>query len=99
MLAAIEEIEQFARGMNAAALAADVKTLRAVMANFAIIGEAARHVPDDVAARFPDVPWRQMRDMRNWVVHVYFSVDPDIILTTIRTDLPETARALRRMLD
>ena len=41
---------------------------------FGIIGEAARHVPDEVAVAHPELPWAEMRAMRNVVVHEYFGV-------------------------
>ncbi|MBA4157910.1 MAG: DUF86 domain-containing protein [Gemmatimonadetes bacterium] len=44
------------------------------MRNFQIIGEAARHVPEEIVARHSGVPWAQMRGMRNVVVHEYSSV-------------------------
>ena len=99
MLTAIREIEELTRGMDTSAPAADTKTLRAVTASFASIGKAARRVPDDVVERCPAVSWRQMRDMRNWVVHVYFSVDPDILYETVRPHLPPRARVPQRILD
>ena len=98
-LEAVEEIFEFTSGMDASALAADAKTLKAVLANFAIIGEAATHLPEEVTNRYPDVPWRAMRTMRNFVIHAYFSVEPAIVRETIRSDLPDLAARLRAILD
>ena len=98
-LEAVEEIFEFTSGMDASALAADAKTLKAVLANFAIIGEAATHLPEEVTNRYPDVPWRAMRTMRNFVIHAYFSVEPAIVWETIRSDLPDLAARLRAILD
>ena len=69
---------------------------KAVLADLTIIGEAARHVPRDVCISHPDVPWAEMRDMRNFVVHGYFRADAAIVWRTIQQDLPPTASALRR---
>ncbi len=99
MLEAIEEIFEFTSGMDATALAADAKTLKAVLADFAIIGEAATHLPEEVTNLYPDVPWRAMRAMRNFVIHAYFSVEPAIVSETIRNDLPDLAARLRTILD
>jgi uncharacterized protein with HEPN domain len=46
----------------------------AVLRNLAVSGEAAAHVPDAVADAHPEAPWRDMADMRNFVVHEYFGV-------------------------
>ena len=45
MLDAIAEIEQFCAGMTFDNFSADRKTLKAVSADFAILGEAAANIP------------------------------------------------------
>ena len=55
----------------------------AVLHNFTLIGEASRHVPAEMKARFPNVAWEDMSDMRNLVVHEYFGVDLIIVWQTI----------------
>jgi uncharacterized protein with HEPN domain len=97
IVAAAEEILAFTAGMDLEAFAADPRTQKAVLADFAIIGEAARHLPDEFCDAHPDIPWQDMRDMRNFVVHVYFSVEPAVVWDTIRNDLPGLAQALRAL--
>ena len=55
--------------------------------NFEIMGEAARHVPPEVEAHHPQVPWHQMRAMRNELVHGYFGVNLAIAWDAIHNDL------------
>lgn len=98
ILAAIDEISTFVNGMDLSTFAADTKTLKAVLANFTIIGEAARQIPDDLCERRPSIPWRQMRDMRNIIVHVYFAVEPSIVWSTIHNDLPSLKTQLGALL-
>jgi len=98
-LDAVEEVFEFTSGMDEGELAADAKTLKAVLANLAIIGEAATHLPEEITNRHPDVPWRAMSAMRNFVIHAYFSVEPAIVWETIRKDLPALATRLRDILD
>jgi len=40
-----------------------------------------------------------MRAMRNRLVHVYFSVDPNIVWDTIQNDLSPLVEPLKRLLD
>jgi len=98
ILTAIQEIETFIGGMAFDDFRDDAKTLKAVLANFAIIGEAARHVPDDVCAVHADIPWKSMRAMRNFVVHVYFGVEPAIVWKTVHDDLPKLRRQLEQII-
>ena len=78
---------------------ADDKTIDAVVRNFGIIGEAARHVPSHLQKRYPRIPWSQMRGMRNVVVHEYSGVSTRIIWRTVTENLPPLAPLLQDLLD
>lgn len=56
-------------------------------------------IPDHVKAQFPNVPWRDIRDMGNLVVHRYWGVDADRLWDTVKNDLPLLAIALRNVLE
>jgi uncharacterized protein with HEPN domain len=98
ILEAIHEIQAFVAGMTYAQFQGDAKSIKAVIADFTIIGEAARHVPDEVVTQHPEVPWGVMVAMRNRMVHVYFSVDPQILWDTIYNDLPLLVQPLEHLL-
>jgi uncharacterized protein with HEPN domain len=78
---------------------ADQRTAEAVQFNFIVIGEAARNIPDDVVARHPELPWREMRGLRNVVAHGYFHVSLAILWQTITTDLAPLVEPLQALLD
>jgi uncharacterized protein with HEPN domain len=44
-----------------------------------IISEAVRHLPDELLARHPGVPWAQIKAIGNKVRHEYHRVEPKII--------------------
>lgn len=94
MLQAIEYIEKFAAGLDSESFQASPIARFAVISNLAIIGEAANHLPEEVRQLRPDIPWRDVRDMRNLIVHQYFEVDVSIIWQTIQDDLPLLKDAL-----
>ena len=79
IIEAIENALEYTAGMTFEQFAADRKTIDAVVRNLMIIGEAATHLPEDLCEKYPDLPWREMRDMRNIVVHEYFGVDNLIV--------------------
>jgi uncharacterized protein with HEPN domain len=66
-------------------------------ADLIVIGEAAGRIPPEVMSAHPDVPWQRMKGMRNWVVHVYFDVDPKVLWDTIQHDLPPLIEPLREL--
>lgn len=99
ILEAAEKIGRYTAGLTYDEFAADEKVIDAVLRNVEIIGEAARHVPDEVTIRYPAVPWRRMRAMRNIVIHSYRRVDLKIVWDTLRSGVPELAPLLRQLLN
>jgi uncharacterized protein with HEPN domain len=99
MLVAIERIESYVAGLDNAAFFADQKTIDAAVRNFEIIGEAANQLSDDFRLSHPDVPWSQVRGMRNRLIHDYAMVDVEILWQTIQHDLPSLKAALQRILE
>lgn len=53
-----------------------------------IVGEAATRVPDKVRACYPEVPWPEIVNMRNRLIHGYDAVDLDIVWAVVKDDLP-----------
>ena len=49
--------------------------------------------------RYPDVPWHQMRGLRNILVHRYFGVDLGIIWQTLQEDVLPLVPQLQHILD
>ncbi len=97
ILGAISAIEAYVKGMSYEDFIADRKTVDAVIRNMIIIGEAASHVPEDIFANYPEVPWNDMRAMRNFVVHEYFGVSDKILWDTVQVDLPPLVAGFRRI--
>ena len=99
ILAAVDAILQYTGGMDRTTFAGDRRTVDAVVRNLIVIGEAAAHVPDDVVAAHPQIPWTRMRGMRNLAVHEYFGLDPDILWGTVTGNLPGLIPELRRLIE
>ena len=52
------------------------------------IGELAKHLSDDFIESHPQIPWRQIKGMRDWFAHQYLSMDNDIIWSVAKDDIP-----------
>jgi uncharacterized protein with HEPN domain len=98
ILDAISKIQSYTTGMDYNSFRTDEKTVDAVVRNFQIIGEAARYIPAEVEARWTQLPWADMRDMRNVVIHEYFGVSRAILWQTIVDDLPPFPALLQQIL-
>ena len=84
-------------GMEKPAFFADKRTQQAVIMNLVIIGEAATRVMSEFpefASAHLDIPWRNMRGMRNRIAHGYFDIDLDQVWETTQTSLPELSEKL-----
>lgn len=99
ILTAAQKIQRYTEGMSFAQFAEDEKTIDATLRNLIVIGEAAANVPDGAASRFPDLPWAEMKGMRNIVIHEYFGVSLAIIWHTITDDIPDLQRALEQAIE
>lgn len=85
---AVTKIQQYTHNMTFNDFAGDQKTVDAVVRNIEIIGEAARHVPEQIRHRYAHMPWDEMRAVRNVVAHEYFGISLPILWETIQQDLP-----------
>ena len=97
ILESIEGIQNYVSGMSLDDFLRDQRTIDAVVRRFTIIGEAASHVPDVICKKSPEVPWIDMRAMRNFVVHEYFGVSDIIVWNTVQDDLPSVVEPLERL--
>lgn len=72
-------------------------TYDATLRNLELIGEAATHIPDDVRAAHPAVPWRLVVATRNRLIHGYLGIDDDTLWSIVRDDVPDLLRQLEAM--
>ena len=66
----------------------DGKTIDAVVRNIEIIGEAAKHLSEEIKIKNPEIPWKAITGMRDKLVHDYFGVDTLFVWNTVRQDIP-----------
>ena len=91
----------FVEGLTKEAFLADKRTQQAVIMGLIILGEAATKVMDGYAAftrAHPEVPWRNMRGMRNRIAHGYFDINLDVVWDTVNEDLPPLATEIENIL-
>ncbi len=94
----IRKIEKYTRGSNFDKFSKDEKLIDAVVRNLSVIGEAVRSIPRHMKAKNPDMAWKEVKGMRNKVVHEYFGIDEEILWKTIQEDLPVFKKQIARLL-
>lgn len=98
MLNAARKIVAYVEGLTFEGFARDEKTFDAVIRQLTILGEAATHVPEEIVSRTSDIPWFEIRGMRNIVVHEYFGVNSRIVWETATKNIPALLPLLERLL-
>lgn len=66
----------------------------AVIRNFEIIGEASNGIPLTVQQAHAEIPWKQMVELRNFLIHEYFGVDISTVWQTAHIHLPKLKQQL-----
>lgn len=97
MIEAGERAIALAHRLDPADPTAQRDRLDALLWNYTVLGEAAAQVSDDLKDAHPEVPWADPVRLRNRIVHGYWSVDLDVLISTARDDLPDLVRTLREL--
>lgn len=90
---------RFVEGMSFEQFVASELVFDATIRNLEIIGEAARHVPDNLRERYPGVPWAKLVGFRNVLAHAYVDVDAALVWDTLIHKVPELLRDLDAIID
>ena len=77
----------------------DVMCYHAVVYNIMIIGEAANLLTKEFREEHPEVPWREIVDMRNVLVHGYFTTSALFIWETYTKDLPPLRESVLKYIE
>ena len=94
----IEKIERYTHGKSFKNFAKDEMAIDAVIRNFEIIGEAARHLSENFRKKHPEVPWEKIFGMRNRLVHDYLGVDLDVVWDTVNNFVPVLKKQIEEIL-
>jgi uncharacterized protein with HEPN domain len=94
----IEGIEDLVAGVTPEIFATSWGTQRAVERGLEIISEASRHIPSDLKALAPDIPWRQISAIGNLLRHEYQRADITATWNIITEHLPPLAAAIKQLI-
>ncbi len=94
-----EKVLTYTDGLDQAGYVTSGMTYDATLRNLELIGEAATHIPDEVRAAHPEIPWRMIIATRNRLIHGYLGIDDDTLWSIIRDDVPELLPLLKTLRD
>jgi uncharacterized protein with HEPN domain len=89
ILDAIDRIQVYTQGASFDTLQNNSMLQDAILHNLEIIGEAAKHVPDDLKIKSSEVEWRKIAGMRDVIAHEYFGISLEIVWDILQNKLPD----------
>ncbi len=59
---------------------------------FIVVGEEIkridRYTSEQLLQNYPSIPWKNIKGMRDRIVHGYFEIDADVVFDTLKNDIP-----------
>ena len=71
----------------------------AVIRKLEIIGEASNNISDDFKSKYLHIPFREMRGIRNVLIHEYFGIDYNIVYKTAIEEIPKLKKQIDDILE
>ena len=99
ILEAIGRVELYAAGATFQKLGENKMLVDAILHNLYIIGEASKHLPDELKILAPEIEWRRISGMRDVIAHEYFGISLEIVWDIIQNKLPELKAAILQLLE
>lgn len=85
----IIQIELYIKDISEEVFKKDILIQDAVIRRLEIIGESSRNIPRSLKEKNKDIPWYEISQLRDFIVHSYFEVSLNRIWKTIKGSLPE----------
>jgi uncharacterized protein with HEPN domain len=98
ILDAIQRIESYTTQVSKQGFIENFMMQDAVMLQIEIIGEAANSISEAFQEKHDEIPWAQMRALRNRIVHDYRGINLNVIWDTVQNDLPALKRQAQDIL-
>ena len=98
ILESIGCIEKYAENLDKKHFVSNKLVQDAVIRRLEIIGEAAKNLPQSFKDKHKDIPWIDIADTRNKLIHHYFGIDLDITWDIIERELPSLKKKINDIL-
>src|SRR5258708_38699273 len=94
---AIDNIRRILAGHTRESFASDLVIRLAVERLFEVISEASRFIPPELKTREPDINWRGLADLGNWLRRAYHRTDADLLWAVVENDLEPLKNFVERI--
>lgn len=98
ILDSINHIQDYTKNITLEDFKRDIEKQDAVVRRLEIIGEASNNVTEKIKRDNPELPWREMKAMRNFVLHEYFGIDYDDVWKSVKSNLPPLKKQIKKLI-
>jgi len=98
IFASIEAIKIYTKDIDYKEFVKDRKTYSATIRELEIVCEAVSNLSENTKNKAPEVQWRDIKDLRNLLIHEYFGVDLEILWNIVNNDIPILHKAIKTIL-
>ena len=63
-----------------------------------ILGEAINNLSKKFKKEHKEIPWQDIADMRNKLIHEYFGIDVEVVWETTQEDVPELKKKILELM-
>jgi len=94
MIETADLLLRFSSNLTEAEYAASLEKQYAMKFAFVMLGEDAARISEEVQKKHPDIPWREIKGLRNIVAHAYNKTDGEVIWETASNDIEPSAETV-----
>lgn len=99
ILESIAHIERYAQDIDLSVFIKDIMVQDAIIRRIEIIGEAVGRLPEVLKEQHPEVPWQDIKDMRNKLIHDYGHVDLELVWVVVQKEIPKLKSIIRKVMN
>lgn len=99
MMKYIEKVEKYTFNVDYNSFSKNEEKVNATILALGQIGELVRNLNKDFIDKYSNIKWRQIKGMRNRLIHDYDGINVQIVWDTITYDIPVLKKQLNKILN
>ena len=97
MIGYIDKILSYTGGFDYLSFSENTITVDACVFNLSQLGELTNKLDKGFISNYPNIPWNEMRGLRNKIVHDYEGVNLKLVWEIVSEDLPKLKKQLEKI--
>lgn len=98
ILRAIKKIEFSMKNEDEDSFCKNIDLIDAMLMRIQVIGESINKIPLGIRKKYNEIVLEKFLKARNIISHAYFAVNPRIIWSIVKKDLPELKKQINKIL-